>query len=267
MAGNNRSRFTPPCTNFLCRCRCGRELTVPQYKLLSGRIKSCGCIRHRRRSADLTGQTFGRLTVIEPTEQKKRGATLWRCRCECGSEILALAHGLQSGNTSSCGCARKGKNMLELTGQRFGRLVALERLDEKKGSGYLWKCQCDCGKITKVPANSLAQGGIRSCGCGRVDAMKQTIEQRGTVADHARLIDGTNVDLIERKGLRRNNTSGYTGVQAKGDRWIALITFKKKVYYLGTFTKIEDAVEARKQAEERIFGEFLEWYYQEHPRK
>lgn len=38
-------------------------------------------------------------------------------------------------------------------------------------------------------------------------------------------------------------------------------------YYLGTFTKVEDAVEARKQAEERIFGEFLEWYYQEHPRK
>lgn len=93
------------------------------------------------------------------------------------------------------------------------------------------------------------------------------MEQHGTVADHARLIDGTNVDLIEKKGLRKNNTSGHTGVQARGNKWIAVITFKKKVYYLGIYQKLEDAVRVRKQAEERLFGEFLEWYYDNFPPK
>lgn len=60
---------------------------------------------------------------------------------------------------------------------------------------------------------------------------------------------------------RSDNTSGYTGAQARGGKWVALITFKKKVYYLGSYSRLEDAVQVRKQAENRMFGEFLKWYY------
>lgn len=57
------------------------------------------------RFIDLTGQRFGRLTVIEraPRDHRYRGA-MWRCRCDCGCESIAESHNLRSGNTTSCGC-------------------------------------------------------------------------------------------------------------------------------------------------------------------
>ena len=56
-----------------------------------------------------------------------------------------------------------------------------------------------------------------------------------------------------------------SGVHARGNRWVASIGFKKKNYYLGIYSRLEDAVRARKDAEERIYGEFLKWYYENHP--
>ena len=59
---------------------------------------------------------------------------------------------------------------VDLTGQRFGRLVALERVPTQPyyASGHMWwKCRCDCGQETLVRSNSLKQGAIRSCGCLR----------------------------------------------------------------------------------------------------
>ena len=143
---------------------------------------------------------------------------------------------------------------------------ALRRLDEKIGSSYAWLCQCDCGKQLKVgTAALLAEPGTRSCGCGRVEAVRQTMDAHGTVADHCHFVDGTCVEKIsDRKKQQKNNTSGCTGVQVRGNRYIASISFKGKTYYLGSFSKFEDAVRARKRAEERMFGEFLEEYYASH---
>lgn len=56
----------------------------------------------------------------------------------------------------------------DITGQRFGRLVAVERTDRKNGTAYYWKCLCDCGNYTEVPINSLTSGNIISCGCAKV---------------------------------------------------------------------------------------------------
>lgn len=213
------------------------------------------------RRKDIAGMRSGRLVALEPTDQTRRGSILWRCRCDCGNEVLIEGYRISKGIVKSCGCSRRRKNMKDVTGQRFGRLTAICRLDEKRGTNYLWLCQCDCGKEVRTTVNALLSGNSKSCGCGRVDAMKRNIEKYGTVVDHVRLIDGTCVDKLERKGLQKNNTSGYTGVQVRGNKWIAIITFKKKVYYLGTYSKLEDAVRVRRQAEERLFGEFLEWYY------
>ncbi len=54
---------------------------------------------------------------------------------------------------------------LELTGKRFGRLVAVGPTRLRSGSNILWKCYCDCGKIVYPSACSLANGSTRSCGC------------------------------------------------------------------------------------------------------
>lgn len=60
---------------------------------------------------DLTGQKFGKLTVVEyagahltPSGQKKR---LWKCSCDCGGSITVHGSSLKNGNTVSCWCVRR----------------------------------------------------------------------------------------------------------------------------------------------------------------
>ncbi len=59
--------------------------------------------------------------------------------------------------------------LIDLTGQRFGRLVVLERV-ENHGKDPAWLCKCDCGTVKTVSGNHLRSGNIQSCGCGRRDA-------------------------------------------------------------------------------------------------
>ena len=54
---------------------------------------------------------------------------------------------------------------MDLTGQRFGRLVVVRR--DTAAPGTVWICACDCGKHTSVQAYSLRSGDSKSCGCGR----------------------------------------------------------------------------------------------------
>lgn len=59
--------------------------------------------------------------------------------------------------------------LIDLTGERFGRLVVLERLEnyvsENGSSATMWKCKCDCGNIVNVRSSNLRNGHTRSCGC------------------------------------------------------------------------------------------------------
>ena len=68
---------------------------------------------------NLSGQRFGRLLVIERMQNNKHGKSQWRCRCDCGNEVVVVAGNLLSGNTTSCGCYRSEltakKNKLNAT--------------------------------------------------------------------------------------------------------------------------------------------------------
>ena len=59
--------------------------------------------------------------------------------------------------------------LIDLTGQRFGKLVVIERgEDYRKGFSMCtrWRCRCDCGKETLVRSYRLRSGQTKSCGCG-----------------------------------------------------------------------------------------------------
>ena len=56
------------------------------------------------RVIDLTGQKFGRLTVLERAENNKWGQPQWLCKCDCGNEVVVKGSNLKSGHTTSCGC-------------------------------------------------------------------------------------------------------------------------------------------------------------------
>lgn len=57
--------------------------------------------------SDLTGQRFGKLAVLERTNEKQDRYYLWRCRCDCGAEILVNAKRLRRGIITNCGCIPK----------------------------------------------------------------------------------------------------------------------------------------------------------------
>lgn len=152
-----------------CQCDCGNTHSVTTHNLLSGNVKSCGCLPSNEPN-NLKGKRYGRLTVLELTQYRKsNGSAVWKCRCDCGNELLVSSGNLNRGTTTSCGCIR----IEDLTNMRFGKLTAL-RLGKKsnKGNGAFWICQCECGKQCEVQASKLKSGHTSSCGCAHNDTVK-----------------------------------------------------------------------------------------------
>jgi len=102
------------CPLWLCICNCGKEKLACTSHLNSSTIRSCGCMvkeitpRCHRPLIDVTGQTFGRLTVVRRAHAKA-GEAAWLCRCTCGRMKVAESYNLRSGDTNSCGCLRIGR--------------------------------------------------------------------------------------------------------------------------------------------------------------
>ncbi len=118
---------------------------------------------------NLLGQKFGLLTVKAYVKMLANNESRWLCECECGNLTCVDSENLRKGRTKSCGCnfgaASAAALRADISGQRFGRLVALEPIYDKKKHTTLWKCQCDCGNISYVKYGSLTSGSVKSCGC------------------------------------------------------------------------------------------------------
>ena len=61
---------------------------------------------------------------------------------------------------------------LDLSGQRFGRLVVISKAGKHPDGRIIWLCRCDCGAETKTAAAQLRKGKTRSCGCLRAEIVK-----------------------------------------------------------------------------------------------
>lgn len=132
---------------------------------------------------DLTGLTFGRLTVIGRSSLiATSGAIVWNCLCSCGKGILVRSDSLNNGHTQSCGCYNKeqsrNKNMIDLTGKIFNRLTILGLSNKRNKAGLYWICKCSCGNIKHINGNSMIQGSIKSCGCLHKEVAKITVVKR-----------------------------------------------------------------------------------------
>lgn len=132
---------------------------------------------------DLTGQKFGRWTVLSKAPSRNR-AVYWLCQCDCGTIKEVKGASLTSGRSSSCGCLHKENaakvlaktgenNKRDLIGQRFGKLIVIQESPRRAANGGLyWICQCDCGNVTEIASSRLVGGYITHCGC-------ETIVSRG----------------------------------------------------------------------------------------
>ena len=56
--------------------------------------------------------------------------------------------------------------MNDLTGQRFGRLIAIKSTNKRNvGRNVIWLCKCECGNTSEISSGSLLSGDTKSCGC------------------------------------------------------------------------------------------------------
>lgn len=120
---------------------------------------------------DFTGFETGWLTVIEKVGRNPNGEWMWLCHCKCGNKEHLLCH--QALVTTykrppkkirNCGCIGRTGN--DLTGQRYGRLVALECCGTRtKRQNTIWLWQCDCGVQKEIESRAVVKGHTMSCGC------------------------------------------------------------------------------------------------------
>ena len=211
---------------------------------------------------DLTGSRVGKLLLLE--RKRENNKTYYYCKCDCGNEKWIRADNLTKSNpTLSCGCLSKETQFKanDISNKRFGRLIALnatENRDKNNGS-IIWECYCDCGNIAYITESKLQSGAIISCGCYRKEYEYLQGKKIGTIHVKNNIIDNTNIQVISTSKPMKHNTSGYKGVLWDSERkkWKAEIIFQKKKYFLGRYDKKEDAIKARKEAEEKLHKEFL----------
>ena len=153
-------------TRWVCQCECGKEIIAFGTNLRKGNTKSCGCLRAQHLIKDLIGQKFGRLLVVSRSSNRSKRGVIWKCECECGSIIEVVSPDLTTGNTKSCGCLKADlhSTMNDLSGQRFGKLLALDS-PYVKNEQRVWRCMCDCGSEVFVLAGNVRKGNSQSCGC------------------------------------------------------------------------------------------------------
>ena len=228
---------------------------------------------------DLTGMRFGRLVVVNRAEDggKPDGKKYpyWNCLCDCGNMKRIRGSSLTSGFTISCGCFRQ-----EISKETMSKQNAFD-ISGDYGIGYTSKGEEfyfdleDYDKIKEICWNIDAYGYVSAS--GRKGKMHRLVlnAPKDTDVDHInhRKNDNrkqnlricTHADNSKNMGVRKNNKYGVTGVtwSNKDNKWYANITENGNNHYLGSFDVFEDAVKARKEAEEKYFGEFAYDYSQQ----
>lgn len=143
---------------------CGKVKEYTWSKIKAGHTKSCGCTSPGRQK-NIQGLRHGKLVAIKSTGVKKGGSILWDLQCDCGNTHQLTVSQFTSGSSGSCGCMQYQGSPLDLTGQIFGRLTAIEADGVNKAGQYIWLCSCACGNSHSVTGTQLVEGKTRSCGC------------------------------------------------------------------------------------------------------
>lgn len=125
---------------------------------------------------DETGNVYNNLTVIERDYEKTDTSknVYWKCQCRCGNFVSVQGTKLRNGVAKSCGCernkklsqiARQNHQVINESGNKYGRLTVIKMVMLDKKQGAFWKCKCDCGTYITVRGTQLRNGQTSSCGC------------------------------------------------------------------------------------------------------
>lgn len=167
-----------------CKCDCGKIVKVNDGVLKKPGLHSCGCakreIADKTFAKDITGKTFGRLTVVE--EYKDCTPRKIRCVCSCGNETIVTKVDVMCGHTQSCGCLHREItfkiNEKDWTGYIFPNGIKTIGRDRKNAHGaWLWKFICPlCGNVFSALPAIILESKTVSCGCSTMSSGEQIID-------------------------------------------------------------------------------------------
>ena len=141
--------------------------------------------------------------------------------------------------------------LIDLTGQRFGRLTVIERSGKvTKGCSVYWKCICDCGNETIVARNNLKRRKTKSCGC----LSKELLESR-----HRKMLE----KRLNNYEARKNNLStGIKNISYQPNQGYACYEVKivrENNKYRQHFTTLKEAVRAKEYVLSRYKKGISNW--------
>lgn len=155
-------------SRWLCECDCEQHnlKIVRQSDLVSGRVKSCGCLNKKNPEIDI-GYQFGNWKIIDYLGLDNNGNKKWLCECNCESKTHKTFISTVISKRifpESCGCLKLSKLKEERIGQTFGRLTIVDIIN--KNGKNLCKCVCSKdGNIVFKSYNELLKAKYPSCGC------------------------------------------------------------------------------------------------------
>lgn len=244
-------------------CVCG-DTCILEHKQVTGKKKlNCGC--GLRCTHYLPGNKYGRLTIVNegPKLDYSYGSVgqVW-CECDCGNSELTLVrkNNLISGNTTSCGCV--GDESRKTHGLSDTRTYQIhEGMLRRCKPELAWQFPYHAGKGIQVcddwnpRAGGCFENFYRDMGEAPEGMSLDRIDVAGNYCkENCRW--ATNSVQGYNKGLDPNNTSGKSGVSfyTKQGKWSAEIHVENQHIRLGMFSKFEDAVRAREDAELTYYG-------------
>ena len=154
-----------------CQCECGNIVNAFTGHLNAGNKKSCGCNkklteRRKPRIKDLTGMTFGWITVKKIVGKNDKHQTLYLIQCKCGEKFIRPSSEIRRLN-ACYSCRNKfraiEKNKKEIN-KKYNMLTILDIYFKEGSKSLIAKTQCECGNIKEIPLTRI-KSGQKSCGC------------------------------------------------------------------------------------------------------
>lgn len=227
---------------------------------------------------EMKGLRFGRLTVLSRAKNSTNGTAQWNCICDCGNETIADGWKLRSGQKRSCGCLWKEKiiegsirnNKKQNDFRIEGNIVFVKLANSDKtmkvdldtwnewAKEYRWRIDKEGYAYTRTRREGIVIYHRRAFPDCPTDKMRDHIDgdRLNNTRQNIRFV--TPSQNMFNRGISKNNTSGYSGVyfHKETGKWAAEIKEHGRKIYLGIFETKEEAMEARKQAEEKYHGEY-----------
>lgn len=194
---------------------------------------------------DLTGNIFGRLTVLGDVRKRtKNGKVLWHCLCECGTVTFVRGDHLLNGKISSCGCLNEEKKhdrFKDLSNTETDNFKIIDRAYSKNQRVY-WNCICkNCGNHVELQSNQIDR--YSSCGCKQNRSSKE------------RMAEIRDPEALKTDKPTAKSTTGVRGVyfNKRKKSYQAFINVDKKTKYLGSSKDFKTAVALRQKAEKEFW--------------